>query len=399
MKKIGFVMLSFFAIGVLAGCVKVGELPYGEESVGFAIYEGELEDIDIGTKDEGSVTSQSADRYALKHERIRGGNLSLANDTELTEEDFVLWHYWGINTLRINFNKDDFEDAYSDAPEEGNLWKPYENNIQKMENWVMLADKYDIQINVTLDHIWGDDHNSNALWDKDGDNPYLKHRLELSSAMAEWIKQYDNIQYLCPWNEMYPYDDIYHESFIYDAVDNIRQVNDDVTIVIMPPGAWGDIESFGIWDGLEDENTIYAVNLYDPYNYTHQGLYDIPLTKEGWPGYHQIGVTAEDTAYMDLETARDFLSVIKDFKDRTGKEVLVSEVGVIRWANGKEHYMSDILTILEEMEVGWHFHSIAGWNGWNPSYDAEDDEILDAYSGYETDLLKLLKGYWSKNIR
>lgn len=112
---------------MVAGRTNIGELPKGIESKGIGIYNED-------------------DRNKLFHWLIRGGNLSLANDTELTKDDFVMWHHFGINTLRINFNKNEFEDPYSDGPEEDNLWKPYKYNIKKMEAWLLWANKYDIRI-------------------------------------------------------------------------------------------------------------------------------------------------------------------------------------------------------------------------------------------------------------
>lgn len=334
----------------------------------------------------------------LSYDRMRGGNLSLAEDTELSEEDFVRWKQWGVNTLRVNFNKDDLSNPYSDQPTDEDLWIPYKSNRVKMAEWIRLAGIYDIEVNITLDHIWGDDHDSEQMWRDGEESIYLSHRINLSVAMSEWLQQYDHVGYFCPWNETYPYNDLYHEWFVDAVVEEIRAINKDVTIVLMVPGAWGDIENFSAWDGVEDENTIYAVNLYDPYTYTHQGLYDIPLTDEGWPGNHQSGAKPEETSYADIEAARDFLAVIVDFKERTGKEVVVTEIGVVRWAKDKDRYISDVLSLLEEMEVGWLFHSIAGWNGWNPSYNGDEEVSIEPYSGHETDLLKVLKGYWALNI-
>lgn len=64
---------------------------------------------------------------------IRGVNITCADETVLSQADVEKWKSWKINTVRINFNKDDLLDPYSGDPKR-NCWNPYEKKKKKWRN-------------------------------------------------------------------------------------------------------------------------------------------------------------------------------------------------------------------------------------------------------------------------
>jgi len=68
---------------------------------------------------------------------------------------------------------------------------------------------------------------------------------------------------------------------------------------------------------------------------------------------------------------------------------------VARWARDAGLWTRDLVSLMEEAEIGWLFHSIAGWNGWNPSFKASDPENKLPF-GRGSPSLELLKHYWAQ---
>jgi len=144
---------------------------------------------------------------------IRGINITCANETKLTRSDIEKWDSLNINTVRINFNKDDILNPYSGDPKRS-VWDPYKINKARMEEWINWLNEMDIQAIISLDLLWGDDHYSNNLWLSSGDNKYLNHRIELCFEMEKWARQFPNVVYIEVWNEPYPNNELYLTYFL-----------------------------------------------------------------------------------------------------------------------------------------------------------------------------------------
>ncbi len=340
--------------------------------------------------------------------QTRGANITFNSDTylTLTESAFDTWQSWGINLLRFTFDKDDFFNAFSNPPTAGDIWIPYAANLLQLEKILGWMKARGMKAMISLDHIWGDDHNSQAMWASGGNNSYLQHRIDLCGAMATWI--YGNgfsatVQYLEPWNEPYPCNaEHYKDKFLPDAIAAIRASGfPGVTISIMPPHDWGLLWGFEGWDGISDSgvidsNVIYSTHIYAPQTYTHQGvLSGYPYLSTGWPGYYKNYPSDPAATYSDMDAGRALTDVIVDFEVRAGKEVIVTEFGVARWAIGSGLWARDLISIMEESGIGWMYHSIAGWNGWNPSFKASDPESKMVF-GRGSPTLDLLKYYWGQ---
>ena len=49
--------------------------------------------------------------------------------------------------------------------------------------------------------------------------------------------------------------------------------------------------------------------------------------------------------------------------------VYIGSFSAVRWAKGGEEYISDAVSIFNEVNWGWAYFSATGWHGWNPDYD------------------------------
>lgn len=327
---------------------------------------------------------------------IRGINITCANETKLTRSDIEKWKSWNINTVRINFNKDDILDPYSGDPVR-TIWNPYNKNKVRLHEWLTWMNDLGIQAIISLDLLWGDDHYSQNLWSNSGDNIYLNHRLNLCFEIEKWAKQFANVVYIEVWNEPYPNNELYLTRFLPSIKERIEELTDPVKFIVMAPAQWGDIEGLKDWDGLNSEHIVYSTHIYAPWLYTHQKLYNNPVDTSGWPGWHRSYSLDEPLMYLDINSARDYLKTISEFKQRTGAEVIITEFGVLRWAKDNDRYLDDLITVLEENQIQWTFHSMAGWNGWNPTFSAEAPTGNDPFGNEETKALSVLKRFWLLN--
>ena len=123
---------------------------------------------------------------------------------------------------------------------------------------------------------------------------------------------------------------------------------------------------------------VYSAHMYNPFNYTHQGLYGKPL-----------GLSYNKKAA--LKALQPFLRFCK-----RGQACFVGELGVARWAPGNYNYLTDVIDLLEAAGIDWAYHA---WEPgpapcpWAPtmSSDMRDLRIQT------TDREMLLRQYFSRN--
>jgi len=94
--------------------------------------------------------------------------------------------------------------------------------------------------------------------------------------------------------------------------------------------------------------------------------------------------------------------VIDFQKKHPNVRILLGEFGVIRWAPGGARWLADVVDIVEYKGWDWMFHAVGDWNGWDPTYAADDgpkNRASFANGLVETDRLSVLKKAWAKNAQ
>jgi len=56
-----------------------------------------------------------------------------------------------------------------------------------------------------------------------------------------------------------------------------------------------------------------------------------------------------------------------------------------------------VIDIFDKNGWDWTCHGMGGWNGWNPTFDAEAPMEGGWDGGQATDRLEMLKAAWNKN--
>ena len=141
------------------------------------------------------------------------------------------------------------------------------------------------------------------------------------------------------------------------AAEAIREV-DPVTPVIIESNAWDTPGTYGAMSPVALPNIIYEVHVYNPIEYTHQGVHrkaDAPLPYpnpgKGW----------------DKERLRRVLAPVRSFQERHGAKIYVGEFSAAAWAPGAENYLRDCIALFAEYGWDWTYHAFRE----SPVWDVE----------------------------
>ncbi len=188
-----------------------------------------------------------------------------------------------------------------------------------------------------------------------------------------------------------PYNYLYCQ---YLAVKAIREIDPEIPLCISP-NEWGCPIGFSYLKPLPFKNLIYEVHMYEPHNYTHQGVGDsIRDIRAGrfisYPG--MIGGTDYNRARL-----RKILQPVVDFQKKYGAKIYCGEFSVIRWAPGGAQYLEDLCSIFEELGWDWAYHCHREWYNWSLEYPSSSLDNKPAKT--PTDRQQVLRRYWSENSK
>jgi endoglucanase len=154
-------------------------------------------------------------------------------------------------------------------------------------------------------------------------------------------------------------------------VEAIRSVDSEMPIMI-DSSMHADPATFAYLKPQNDQNTLYAFHMYEPFDYTN---YKRNKGKWSYPGDVK-GI------HWDKEKLRDYLKTVQDFQSRyqiPSNRILVGEFGGHRMSKGLPTYFEDLIDIFRENQ--WHFAFYAfredTWDGMN--YEIGDQKLPGSY--------------------
>lgn len=148
----------------------------------------------------------------------------------------------------------------------------------------------------------------------------------------------------------------------YDAARAIREVDPDVPIIVAA-NMGSAPDSFSYLSPLPLENIIYTTHMYLPGSYTHQGI-------PGAGGNGIFNYPGEiNGIYYDREVLRSLLKPVREFQKRYGARIYVGEFSVVRWAEGGDRYLADLISIFEEYGWDWSYHAFRESKTWDVEYE------------------------------
>ncbi|MGI5924094.1 MAG: glycoside hydrolase family 5 protein [Lentisphaeria bacterium] len=196
-------------------------------------------------------------------------------------------------------------------------------------------------------------------------------------------------------NEPTQYNEVPHDYLTcqYLAAQAIREIDPDKPIIIAA-NEWSNPKAFAYLQPLPLKNLIYQGHMYEPGEYTHQGVGAGNMEKVlrgellTYPG--NIG-----GGHYDRETLRRLLHLIRDFQLKYGARIYIGEFSAIRFAPGAAQYIEDVISLFEEYGWDWSYHAFREWHNWSVEYDENPHNNEPATS--DTERKKILLKYFSRN--
>ncbi|MFN3818786.1 glycoside hydrolase family 5 protein [Blastomonas sp.] len=315
---------------------------------------------------------------------------------------------WGVNTVRVNFSTDLAAGTAPDKrivrPGRTDPLAPYRTNLAMLKAFTAECAALGVGVMLSASGIYGRDtvnldDSSGASFRAGVGNSLM----QFWPAIARELRDDPAIFAYDVFNEPnYTFrreadGAVWYEQLMPEAIRRIRAVNKSIWLAVMP-WPWGFASRYTSMPLIDDPAILYTFHNYTPHNYTHQGLGTAPRGVR-YPG---------DISEYDTEAPRRWdraalaasMQPAFDFARRHGVRMMASEFGVTRWAPGRDRWVADMLSIFEENNADWLFHTYNTWNGWNPSFrpDAEEVGVYPTlYGGYNSPTHQLLRRHWRLN--
>ncbi|MBR0458727.1 MAG: cellulase family glycosylhydrolase [Victivallales bacterium] len=178
----------------------------------------------------------------------------------------------------------------------------------------------------------------------------------------------------------------------YEAALAIREIDPETPIVI-ESNNWSSPPSFSYLDPLPLKNIIYQVHMYQPHEYTHQGVNNDKYVKT-YPMMATSYPNPENN--WDFNFVRKVLKPVIDFQKKYGARILVGEFSATTWAPGADKYLDDIITVFEENGWDWTYHAFREWQGWSVEHEGPPPKPMPAKE--DTARKKVLLKWMRRNV-
>ena len=143
-------------------------------------------------------------------------------------------------------------------------------------------------------------------------------------------------------------------------VEKIREESADVWILISPPPL-SLVSSYEGFQPFQDNRVVYSAHFYSPEEFTGQGI----GRKKFGPRYRN----PMDGKVWNAEVLKEVMGPLRVFQKKHQVPVVIGEFSAVRWAEGGEQYIKDLVAIFNDYGWGWLYFSGSGWHGWNPDYN------------------------------
>lgn len=149
------------------------------------------------------------------------------------------------------------------------------------------------------------------------------------------------------------------------AVEAIRAIDSETPIIIEPnchasPRGFDEKNIYGLkgFKPLPYDNLIYSVHVYQPMEYTHQGLFKKKAD------YTPIGYPNVEKGW-DKEFIRKQIQSVRDFQLKTGARIFVGEFSTAVYAPGADKYIENLCELFEEYDWDWTYHAFRESHCWS----------------------------------
>ena len=196
------------------------------------------------------------------------------------------------------------------------------------------------------------------------------------------------------------------------AIEAVRAIDPITPIVVEPncnasPRGYDVKNIYGLkgFEPLPYDNLIYSVHVYQPMDFTHQGLFKkkadynpvaYPNAEKGWN---------KDFLRKELESVRQF-------QLKTGARIYVGEFSAAVYAPGADKYIEDLCSLFLEFGWDWTYHAFREATCWSFEHEGASyhelkpaagktkrREILEKYMKWAPDAVFSPAFFWMWNGR
>ena len=177
----------------------------------------------------------------------------------------------------------------------------------------------------------------------------------------------------------------------FEAAKRIRQI-DQSTPIIIESNRWDNPSTFNYISPLPLNDIIYEVHMYIPHSFTHQNVgTGVKWSSEKSRSYPGL----IDGKEYNRDVLEEFLRPTIEFQKLFGARIFLGEFSAVRWADGADAYIDDVISIAEKYGWDWTYHAYREWNGWSVEH-VEDHSKVEMANEITKRKAVLLK-YFKKN--
>ena len=325
------------------------------------------------TSDERRVTSEVAPPLVTRHlslvtaqQPLRG---VMSPGRDMVEDDFATLRDWGATLLRYQMCRDWGKTNANRDLAEFDQW--LEGRLDHFERVVLpMCRKYGLRVVLDL-HVTPGGRRAGGEFNMFFEREYAEHFIAFWRRTAERFRGNADVIYgydLC--NEPVQHSEALPECDYWNlqrrAAEAIREI-DPETPIIVEANNWDVPSNFSALSPLALTNVIYEVHVYNPAQYTHQGVFrpvdepiPYPCADKGW----------------NKDYLRRILIPVRAFEKRHGAKIYVGEFSAAAWAPGAGEYLRDCTALFNEFGWDWTYHAFRESPCWSVEHEGSDARHL-----------------------
>ena len=319
--------------------------------------------------------------------RLRG----VMSPSQFKDEDLrVLGQDWNANVIRWQIVRNWGKAGTERDLTEYDKW--FNGKLDELDQVLQAARRYGIKVVVDMHSPPGGRY-ANSDCAIFNEKVYQDHWVQLWEQVARRYKGNPAVWGYDLINE--PVQNLPSKEGLGDALDGqvrvakaIRAIDPQVPIFIEAAG-WDSPSGYRDLQPVQVPNVIYEVHMYEPHQFTHQGLSNSP-TGITYPG--KIGGVE-----WNKEQIRKALQPVRDFQLAYNAHIYVGEFSAIRWAPGAAQYLSDCISVFEEYGWDWTFHAYREWDGWSLEHGPDQNDHNRTQT--PTERAQAVLNWFAKNVK